>query len=277
MGNLSVIQRSLSLTGHKDYDRPVKSFLSWLGAQPVSETTIKEFLSNMKAQGYAPASIQFAKVALKKSILLSFPEATNTEFLIRLEKAFKEMKIPRPQVELAHGKLLDKEEIGFVLEALPFKFSILIEALYETGARISELLSVRLKNCKVNKANVEIAIIGKRNKAGSLHLSKELYSKIQEVFNGKTFLFENLKTKRPYTRRYVSLKLQELNFDLKRNVHAHQFRHSRITHLLRAGKPLDAVSRFARHFEPGFTARVYGHNSLTPEEISSTAIRVRRA
>lgn len=264
--------RSLEIqeTGTKQYDIWIRRFID--RNYPLNEDGLKEFFEN-EVSGFSPSTQRLAKVALKQAILKSVPFANDTKFLIQLDTLFKTLKTPKPTLHLGDSKLLSNEEIQEIFHILNPKYAMLVEALYETGARISELLKIQLKDCKILKDAVEIRIIGKRNKEGRLTLSRKLFQEIRLEFKGNTYLFENMKTKNHYKRQIVHRNLYRAGYILGRIIHPHQFRHSRVTHLLEAGFALDAVSRFARHSDPGFTARVYGHSRLKSQDITKTAIR----
>lgn len=190
-----------------------------------------------------------------------------------IESVFRDIKVPKPNISLTDSKLLSGAEIKLLIAKLPHKYSLIIQALYATGCRVSELLGIKLKDCQVLKTHIEVKVTGKGGKENALILSKELYTKILKEFTGKVYLFENARTKKPITRQLVHRTLSRVGLDeMNRKIHPHQTRHSRISHLLQNGKPLDAVSRFANHFDPSFTAKVYGHNKLTSKEILETSI-----
>ncbi|WP_167837064.1 tyrosine-type recombinase/integrase [Leptospira kobayashii] len=190
-----------------------------------------------------------------------------------METVFKEIKVPKPNISLTDSKFLSESEIQILTIKLPKKYSLIFKALYLTGCRISEVLSIRLDKCIRLETHIEAKVIGKGGKETVLIISLPLFQEIMKIFKGKVFLFENLDTGRPYSRQLVHRNFQRVGLvELNRKVHPHQSRHSRITHLLQSGKSLDAVSRFANHFDPAFTARVYGHNRLTAKEILDSSV-----
>lgn len=190
-----------------------------------------------------------------------------------MSAVFSEIKVPKPDNVVTDSKILSEKELKLLVKKLPHKYSLILKALYACGCRVSEILSVKLSNCILLRSHVEMKVVGKGGKETTLILSVKLYKEICKEFKGKTYLFENIKKRKPLRRQLVHkyFKMYGLS-ELNRSVYPHQTRHSRITHLLNAGKPLDAVSRFANHFDPSFTARVYGHNKLTSSEILESAI-----
>lgn len=253
------------------YVSAVHHFLAWKQSKPVNEEVLREYFISLRTN-YSPASIRLSKVGIKQWILKTHSERANLQFRANVEALFKEIKVPKPEITIRESKILSEDELKLILGRLPYKCALIFESLYQTGARISEILSIKLENCKGLAEHIEMNIIGKHGKQGTLILSKTLFQKIKNEFKGSIFLFENKETRKSLTRQTVHRHLQAIGREIGRAVYPHQLRHTRITNLLRSGKPLDAVSRFARHFDPGFTARVYGHNLLTSREIIETSI-----
>lgn len=246
-------------------------FIRWIGNRPITEETLREYFVKLKKE-FSPSTIRLAKTSIKLWILKNHPKRNDMVFRNGIEAVFKDIKVPKPSLSLTDSKILSESEVKLLMDTLPTKYSLIIQALYGTGCRVSELLSVRLSQCQILKTHIEAKVIGKGGKENILIISKALYTKIKKQFKGEVFLFENVATGKPITRQLVHRTLQRVGLaQLDRKVHPHQTRHSRISHLLQNGKPLDSVSRFANHFDPAFTAKVYGHNRLTTNEILETA------
>jgi len=267
-----LVTASRKLPSRPQYKNSVKQFLEWNESGIINEETLLKYFSSLKGE-YSPSTIRLSKAGIKYWILETHHNKNDIRFRNTIEFLFKEIKVPKPQPTIQESKILSENELQVLMESLPVRYSLILEALYQTGSRISELLSIRLKDCKKLKDFVEIHIVGKRGKEGTLTLSKELFDQIKNEFKGKKFLFENKETEKPLTRQIVHRHLQKAGFEIDRVVFPHQLRHSRITHLLKSGKPLDSVSRFARHFDAGFTAKAYGHNMLSSQEIIETSLK----
>jgi site-specific recombinase XerD len=267
----AIDERKEILPINSQYRVGIRRFKNWIGNRSLNEETLREYFREME-MNYSPNTTRLDKVAIRKWIFDNHPGMVDIRFREMIDRVFREIKISTPDLRLRDSKLLSMEEIQELRETLSEKYSLILETLYMTGGRISEILSIRLRDCKMLKTHVEIFVIGKRKKEAVLTITRELFNEIREEFQGKNFLFENLKTGKPLSRQIVHRHLQKAGWEMDRVVHPHQLRHSRVTHLLQDGKPLDGVSKFARHFDPGFTARVYGHNSLSTNEILETGI-----
>jgi len=254
-----------------EYANSVRHFLAWKQSKPVNEEVLREYFNSLRTL-YAASSIRLSKVGLKQWILKTHHQRGNLQFRANVEALFREIKVPKPEVTIHASKILSEKELKVVMNNLSTKYALIFESLYQTGARVSEVLSIKLDNCKPLPDHIEIKILGKHSKEGTLILSKRLFQKIRQEFNGSKFLFENTESRRPFSRQIVHRHLQAIGRKIDRAVYPHQLRHSRITHLLRSGKPLDGVSRFARHFDAGYTARAYGHNFLSSQEIIESSL-----
>lgn len=267
----ALLDSSVILPSKPQYRVCVKRFLAWIGKRPINEDSLREYFKFLRLK-MSPATVRLAKTSIKLWILKNHPRKDNVVFRNGIESVFKDIKVPKPSLSLSASKFLSQKEVKKLISKLPYRYSLIIQALYGTGCRVSELLSVKLNQCESLKTHIEARIVGKGDKENTLILSLDIFNKIRKEFKGKVFLFENLQTQKPITRQLVHRTIANVGFaELGRKIHPHQLRHSRISHLLKNGKPLDAVARFANHHDPAFSARVYGHNKLTYKEILETS------
>ncbi|MCG6140650.1 tyrosine-type recombinase/integrase [Leptospira mtsangambouensis] len=263
----AILKNSVSLPSKPQYRVCVTRFLTWNGNRPINEETLREYFKYL-GSFMSPASVRLAKTSIKLWILKTHSKRNDLNFRNGIQAFFREIKVSKPNITVSDSKLLSERELKLLIRKLPLKYSLILRVLYGTGSRVSEVLSIKIVNCKHLKTHIETKVIGKGGKEHVLIISKDLFERIGKVFGGKEFLFENSSTGKPYTRQLVHRNFNDVGLrELKRRVYPHQTRHSRISHLLRQGKPIDAVSRFANHFDPSFTAKVYGQNKLQAKEI----------
>ena len=101
--------------------------------------------------------------------------------------------------------MVSPEERSALFAALPLRVRLVAETLYVTGARVSEVLTVRRDQVKVNGANgtVELRLYGKGGKERTARIPAELYKRILQVFPKGTYLFES-SHKKHFRREYIS-------------------------------------------------------------------------
>ncbi|MDW3209034.1 MAG: tyrosine-type recombinase/integrase [Reichenbachiella sp.] len=161
--------------------------------------------------------------------------------------------------------LLDRVEFSNDFEGTRDK--LVIELLYGTGIRLSEL--IHLKDQDVDHFNQSIKVLGKRNKERIIPLTLdnirliEAYGKVKgQVGVTNDWLLTTDKGKKCYPMmvyRIVQKYLGYISKVYKKSPHV--LRHTYATHLLNNGADLNAVKDLLGHSSLAAT-QVYTHNSL---------------
>jgi integrase len=148
----------------------------------------------------------------------------------------------------------------------------MIEVLYQTGLRITELLSIKLEDCilinrKGKKSYREVKVKQKRNKEGTVFINDNLYKKVYKFFKSEKYLFEH--EGKQYTRQFVSMEIKRMGAKIGRpEIHAHTIRHSFAMKLVNDKKlSIDQVQRAMNHSSSATTISFYLHNKPTPEDL----------
>lgn len=231
----------------------------------MTEQSVREFFDEEMAAGYSARSIRLHKVAIKAAIQKAFP-SHDTRVVAALDALFRSVRTPRPESHFQNSDIFSQDELKRLIEASPRHIGLFIRALYNTGARISELLSIRLRDCRHGTSVVHCRITGKGKRERALTIARTLFESIRETNESKTFLFEH-QGKR-YTRQHMGREIKKFcRQALGRDIHPHALRHSRVTHMLAAGKPVEAVSKFVGHSRVETTLRFYAHNVLLIKDI----------
>ena len=180
--------------------------------------------------------------------------------------SIKNKKVPNKMISY-----FSEEEIKIIISHLNkennLKYLTLLCVLYETGARVSELINIKI--CDINMSDTaSITLYGKRNKIRIVPISNELVKLINKYFKNQYVDYrEGLllysKNHKQYSRFGINfiinsladkLKLEYPNY-FKENYHPHSFRHSKATHLYNNGTPLLYIKDFL------------GHSTITTTEI----------
>lgn len=134
--------------------------------------------------------------------------------------------------------------------------------LYDSGCRIQEMLSLKLKDFIILKSGAELHVVGKGNKFRAIPVSKELIpmygeycSRYHKDKKSDDYLFytkrngihtqmscDNVQT---FLEKYVA-KARETISSIP-HIHPHLFRHTRAMHLYIAGMPLELISQWLGH------------------------------
>src|SRR5208282_670048 len=126
--------------------------------------TVEGFASYIASiTGKRPAaSVNLAIAAGKTAFLQAAIRAgMDTRELTLLKGALSE--IPTVRRQMADVKVVTAEERLRLFAALPLKVRLIAETLYQTGARVSEIVGLRRERVKVN-GNVELRLFGKGSK-----------------------------------------------------------------------------------------------------------------
>ncbi len=211
--------------------------------------------------------------------------ATVNQALAAGRKAFlqaaERLGLPAKEISLIRGALgeipavkkgppdvsvVSPEERLKLLAALPLRVRLVAETLYITGARVSEVLTIRRDQIKTN-GSVELRLYGKGSKERTARIPAELYKRILQVFPRGTYLFES-SHKKHFRREYISREIaRAARRVLGRAVSAHVLRHSRATDLLASTKRIKAVSRLLGHSDEATTLRYYVHDAFSDGEL----------
>ena len=180
----------------------------------------------------------------------------------------KSLKTKRPLPSFVKQSEMDVllNTTGFGTDFKGLRDQLIIELLYGTGIRLSELISLTEQDIDLYASQIKVT--GKRNKQRIVPLNKVLclilenYIKIKEEKYGPGDLILSDSGKKAYpmfiqriTEKYLS---QSTNLK-KRSPHV--LRHTFATHLLNEGADLNAIKDLLGHSSLAAT-QVYTHNSI---------------
>jgi site-specific recombinase XerD len=175
-----------------------------------------------------------------------------------------------PKLEKPLPKFLTEEEVKKILEIpcgddfISLRDKAILEFLYSTGARVSELVS--LKRSDLDLIGGIIKVKGKGRKERLLPLGEPAIESIKRYLDKRKdnnpFLFVNQRGK-PLTDRGVRLIVERYikKVFLSLKVSPHTFRHSFATHLLNRGADLRSVQELLGHSSIS-TTQVYTHLTI---------------
>lgn len=221
-----------------------------------------------------PATVNRNLMAVKRS-LLEYARREYTSGKVEvLRGAYREVKL----VKLASGekhvsrdKLITKEEARALLAAMPRRVGLIAEFLFQTGARVSEAIGVKLSDIKNVNGYSEIVVLGKGAKARTLLVKTELLDRCARCYAGTVHLFET-RNGTPYARSYVFREfLRASKRVLGKRVTPHCARHSFATWTLDRTKKVKGVSEYLGHSDVSTTLNLYVHEKLEAGELLEEA------
>lgn len=233
-----------------------------------NHSILRSWIISLVDDGIQPKSVNrkiaslrsFYKFLMRQGVITKDPTSK-----IKILKTSK--KLPQFVNEKDMNLLLDQCE--FTNDFSGLRDRLVLELLYGTGIRLSELIS--LKEIDINYTNQTIKVLGKRNKERVIPFSTSLGKLLKEysIEKKKLFLTEhksavivNNNGTEVYSMFIYRLVKKYLNlFTTIDKRSPHVLRHTFATHLLNKGAELNAVKDLLGHTSLAAT-QVYTHNSL---------------
>lgn len=276
------VEKSCSKLTIENYRKDIHAFVvfcqeKWQKTviwEQVGPLDIRSYLAFLNEKQYARRTI-----ARKISALRSFYKYLVRENIIEYNPL---SKIHSPKLEKKLPTFLDEFEVNELLELpdqkpLGRRDQAILEILYATGCRVSELVGMTLD--RIDLENRYVLVLGKGNKERVVPLGHTACRAVQEYLGIRKalmvkyaaepheFLFVNNRggvlTDRSVRRildKYIS------HLALRKNVSPHTLRHSFATHLLEHGADLRAVQELLGHANLS-TTQIYTH--ITNERIAT--------
>lgn len=259
------------------YREDLVEFFKYLDGKDVKKTDykfIRTYLAYMFSKKYEKKTI-----SRHISTLRSFYKYLYEEKIIDRNPM---VLISNPKLDKKLPNFLYYDELEILLNIpdrstiLGLRNAVILEVLYSTGIRVSELVNIKLKD--INFKDKKILILGKGNKERYVlygevlkNLLDEYLVKREKLSNNSDYLILN-KNGTQITDRGIRsiissiLKQGELDF----HVSPHTLRHTFATHMLENGADLKSVQELLGH-ENLSTTQVYTH--VTNERLRSVYLK----
>ncbi len=263
------VERGLSENTRLAYERDLRQLMIFL-TQRGTDFTVCEandlflFLLKWKGDGKSPRSIARCNATLRGFFAFMFEERKRNDnpstYLVT-----PKLNQPLPKVlsEATMDKLLLEGEASYLAP----RDLAMLEVLYSSGLRVSELIGLRLSDVSLDVGYVRC--LGKGNKDRIIPLGDPAVRAVEVYLNSlrkqlcskqeSDILFLNVHG-RPLTRQgmvYI-LKKWGKSHKLERTISPHMIRHSFATHLLDHGADLRSVQEMLGHADIS-TTQIYTH------------------
>jgi len=277
------IEKGLASKSQESYARFLKKFLDWLKQNK---------LENLKAHELSPDHIWQYRVFLSRQCFNKsgqpLKKTTQNYYLIALRSLldyFAEkdiLSLPAEKIKLARDKG-DKQVRFLVLEQLDKLFKTpdtskipglrdraILETLFSTGMRISELTILNKDQIKIKSRTeeLELSIIGKGGRMRTVYFSERallwLNKYLETRKDKEKALFINYRSKKNTPKRLTPRSIEKLMkkyammAGLPLNTTPHVMRHSFASDLLAKGVDLRTIQEFLGHKNIAAT-QIYTH------------------
>ena len=258
-------EKKLSKNTIKAYNNDLNKLLEFKNnLLRINNKDIKEFIKKSN-------NLSTKTLAHRLTVINSFYNYLLSENIISINPCYS---INMPKIPSKLPEVLSEEEVDKLLDInLVDKYSYrnkaMLELLYATGIRASELTNLKLNNIDLDSCIVRIMGKGSKERIVPINDTTIKYLNIyinnyrKEILNKKDseYLFISNALK-PITRQglFKIIKKECIRAGIKKNVYPHILRHSFATHLLNHGANIRIIQELLGH-EDITTTEIYTHLS----------------
>ncbi|TQR17406.1 tyrosine recombinase XerC [Psychrobacillus soli] len=274
------LEKNYSNLTIREYEKDIKQFIHFLEVEGVNNLNDVEYVhARLYVTNLYDEQLARTSISRKISSIRSFYKFLHREYNIR-DDAFQSLYHPKKETKLPH--FFYEEEMEKLFEGnkasdpLSIRNMAILELLYATGIRVSELTSIELRHIDSNYGVVRV--MGKGRKERYVPVGDFALSAVEDyVLNSRTKLMK--KTSHPYLFvnnrgehlttegvRYILNGMME-KASMHSTIYPHMLRHTFATHLLNNGADLRSVQELLGHSHLSST-QVYTH--VTKEHLRKT-------
>ena len=263
--NYLLVDKGLSNNTVKAYKADISSFFQWLDNKDLKyknlqEEHINQYISFL-FQGKMKSSSVNRKISSIKSfyIFLVKRNFVKDSPLNDLVTPKKEKYLPESMSEAEVDKLLNSPNVTNKIEN---RDKAMIEMLYATGMRISELVNLKITDVDMKRCVVKVFGKGSKERLvpfGETALdSLRSYLNEREQSSSKEIFLSNRGKKMTRVAFWQRVKVYLIRENLKNSISPHTLRHAFATHLLNRGADLRSVQLLLGHSDLS-TTQIYTH------------------
>ena len=246
-----IFQKGLSPNTVDSYISDLKKLSLYLQDSEISQQSIENYFLDISDFNYSTST----KKRFYSSIKNFLKYLDEEENILQIKLSELRLKSIRKLPEV-----LSVEDIEKMINAykhddfLNSRNKTIIDVLYSTGCRVSELCNINLSD--LDLVDNSLKLKGKGSKQRIVPIGSELkvnllkYLKIRENFinsKGEPLFLTKSKNSLDRTAVFRIIKSTALKASLDTNIHPHTLRHSAATHMLEGGCDLRTVQEFLGH------------------------------
>jgi integrase/recombinase XerC len=264
------VEKKLSAHTQIAYTKDIAQFETFLGSISITQPehitlkVLREYVASLSNMALEPKSINrkiatvraYFKYCLLKKKLIKDPSSL-----------LKSLKVPKTLPVFVPQQAMEQLQVPEVSNFENTRNLLVVELLYGTGIRLSELITLKESDIDLYKA--QLKVLGKRNKERIVPIHSNLMALIKEyqAFKNQKVVFtpcflvtdKGLQLYPMLVQRLVKSAL--IGHVRLAKLSPHVLRHSFATHLLDAGAELNAIKDLLGHSSLAAT-QVYTHNTI---------------
>jgi|TARA_B100000085_G_scaffold199727_1_gene183297 integrase/recombinase XerD len=263
--NYLLVDKGLSNNTVKAYEADISSFFQWLDNEDLKYKNLQEDHINQYISFLFQRKMRSSSVNRKISSIKSFyiflvkRNFLKNSPLNDLVTPKQEKYLPESMSEAEVDKLLNSPDVSNKIEN---RDKAMIEMLYATGMRISELVNLKITDVDMKRCVVKVFGKGSKERLvpfGETALdSLKSYLNDREQSSSKEIFLSNRGKKMTRVAFWQRVKIYLIRENLKNSISPHTLRHAFATHLLNRGADLRSVQLLLGHSDLS-TTQIYTH------------------
>ena len=252
------------------YARDLNQFQTWLMAngitdlKKVKKETVNEYLQYMSSKGKSPATVTRSTASIR-----SFYNYMLREGQVKTNPA---KAVAAQKVERKYPEILTNREVELFLEQPKcvdekgFRDHAMLELLYATGIRVSELIGLNVEDVNLTVGFIRCTTHGKERiiplYTAAVKALREYMEKIRPRIiadENQQALFVNMSGERMSRQGFWKIiKYYQEKAEINKDITPHTLRHSFAVHLLENGADLRSIQEMLGHADISST-QIYTH------------------
>ena len=263
--NYLLVDKGLSNNTVKAYEADISSLFQWLDTEDLKYNNLQEDHINQYISFLFQRKMRSSSVNRKISSIKSFyiflvkRNFVKNSPLNDLVTPKQEKYLPESMSEAEVDKLLNSPDVANKIEN---RDKAMIEMLYATGMRISELVNLKITDVDMKRCVVKVFGKGSKERLvpfGETALdSLRSYLNEREQSSSKEIFLSNRGKKMTRVAFWQRVKIYLIRENLKNSISPHTLRHAFATHLLNRGADLRSVQLLLGHSDLS-TTQIYTH------------------
>ena len=263
--NYLLVDKGLSNNTVKAYEADISSLFQWLDTEDLKYNNLQEDHINQYISFLFQKKMRSSSVNRKISSIKSFyiflvkRNFVKNSPLNDLVTPKQEKYLPESMSEAEVDKLLNSPDVSNKIEN---RDKAMIEMLYATGMRISELVNLKITDVDMKRCVVKVFGKGSKERLvpfGETALdSLRSYLNEREQSSSKEIFLSNRGKKMTRVAFWQRVKIYLIRENLKNSISPHTLRHAFATHLLNRGADLRSVQLLLGHSDLS-TTQIYTH------------------
>ena len=245
----------------RNYEIDLKEFYGFTGEKNIDIELVRRYLRKLYENKYSSRTISRKVSSLKSYFKYLESEGIIKDNFMRL--------ISNPKIEKTLPNYLNYEDLEKLLNypdtsnKYGLRDALILEMLYSSGVRVSELANMRLKN--INFKERKILILGKGNKERYVYYGSKCEKLLDKYLKldhrDSPYLFIGKKSEKLNEREIRNIVTETAKkAGIEVHISPHTLRHTYATHMLNDGADLKSVGDLLGH-ESLSTTQIYTHVS----------------